>query len=217
MAVAELTVHTDTIGEAWLEIARRILSDGASSRYDDLPVLEVPRATLTVEHPRTEDTVVEDFGDPERLAWMHANFTDHSLVRELGDARSYASRLFDYAGVGRDQVAWVTERLRADPSSRSATITTFEPLLDTSYIPCVSLLDFWIRDGALEQVVYAHSIDFGSKGYGNLVELAWLQEHVASELGLSIGRLDFIIKSAHIYDTELEYMNSVLARVDRVG
>jgi thymidylate synthase len=217
MAVAELKVHTDTIGEAWLEIARRILSDGASSRYDDLPILELPRATLTIEHPRTEDTVVEDFGDPERLAWMHANFTDHSLVRELGDARSYASRLFDYAGVGRDQVAWVTERLRTDPSSRSATITTFEPLLDTSYIPCVSLLDFWIRDGALEQVVYAHSIDFGSKGYGNLVELAWLQEHIASELGLSIGRLDFIIKSAHIYDTELEYMNGVLARVDRVG
>jgi hypothetical protein len=27
---------------------------------------------------------------------------------------------------------------------------------------------------ALEVVVYAHSIDFGTKGYGNLVELAAL-------------------------------------------
>jgi thymidylate synthase len=213
----DIAIRSATIGEAWLAIARRILSEGVASRYDDLPILEVPRAVLTVDHPRTEDELVSEFGDPERLAWMHANFTDHSLVRELGDARSYASRLFDYAGLGRDQVAWVIERLRVDPSSRSATITTFEPLLDTSYIPCVSLLDFWIRDGALEQVVYAHSIDFGSKGYGNLVELAWLQEHVASELGLSTGRLDFVIKSAHIYDTELAYMNGVLAQVDRVG
>ena len=213
----EITIRTESIGEAWLGIARRILSDGVQTRYDDLPILEVPRVTITVDAPRTVDEIVRQLGDPARLAWMHANFTDHSLVRELGDARSYASRLFDYGGVGRDQVEWVIERLRADPTSRSATITTFEPLLDTTYIPCVSLLDFWIRDGALEQVVYAHSIDFGAKGYGNLVELAWLQEHVASALGVPVGRLDFIIKSAHVYETELEYMNTVLARVDRVG
>jgi thymidylate synthase len=213
----EIALTTETIGESWLEIARRILAEGSPSRYDDLPVLELPRVTLTVNAPSSADSIIEELADPERLAWMHANFTDHALVRELGDARSYASRLFDYGGVGRDQVDWVIERLRTDPTSRSATITTFEPLLDTTYIPCVSLLDFWIRDGALEQLVYAHSIDFGSKGYGNLVELAWLQEHVASTLGLPTGRLDFVIKSAHVYETELGYMNTVLARVDRVG
>ncbi|HEY1531892.1 MAG TPA: thymidylate synthase [Galbitalea sp.] len=213
----DIAIHTDTIGEAWLGIARRILTEGVPSRYDDLPILEVPRATLTIDFPRTDDLIVSELGDPGRLDWMHTNFTDHSLVRELGDARSYASRLFDYAGAGRDQVGWIIERLRADPTSRSATITTFEPLLDTSYIPCVSLLDFWVRDGALEQVVYAHSIDFGAKGYGNLVELAWLQEHVASALGIPVGRLDFVVKSAHVYDTEFEYMNTVLARVDTVG
>jgi thymidylate synthase len=213
----EIAVHTATIGEAWLAIARVILNDGVASRYDDLPILELPRVTVTVDSPRTDDSIVQELGDPGRLEWMHANFTDHSLVSELGDARSYASRLFDYGGVGRDQVEWVIQRLRTDPGSRSATITTFEPLLDTSYIPCVSLLDFWIRDGALEQVVYAHSIDFGAKGYGNLVELAWLQEHIATALDVPVGRLDFVVKSAHVYETEFEYMNTVLARVDGVG
>jgi thymidylate synthase len=217
-ALAEqLSVNTSTIGEAWIEIARRILADGARSRYDGLPVLEMPRAIITVNSPRTDDAIVRRFGDAERLRWMHANFTDHSLVRELGDARSYASRLFDYAGAGRNQIEWVIERLKNDPSSRSATITTFEPNLDTSYIPCVSLLDFWLRDGCLEQVVYAHSIDFGAKGYGNLVELAWLQEHVADALGVPVGRLDFIVKSAHVYETEFDYMNTVLARVNGVS
>jgi thymidylate synthase len=212
--VRDLAISTETIGEAWLEVARRILSDGTPSEYDGLPILEVAQATLTVQTPRAADPLIERLADPERLAWMHANFTDHSLVRELGDARSYASRLFDYAGVGRDQVQWVIDRLRADPTSRSATITTFEPLLDTSYIPCVSLLDFWIRDGAVEQLVYAHSIDFGSKGYGNLVELAWLQQHVAEELGLPVGRLVFIVKSAHVYEREFGYMTDVLSQVD---
>ena len=215
-ATAEISVSTETLGEAWLEIARRILPWAPRVGTTTSPSVRC-RACDHCRRPQTDDPIVNEFGDPERIAWMHANFTDRALVRELGDARSYASRLFDYAGSGRDQVAWVIERLRNDPTSRSATITTFEPLLDTSYIPCVSLLDFWIRDGALEQVVYAHSIDFGSKGYGNLSELAWLQEHIASELSLPLGRLDFLIKSAHIYDSDLEYMNTVLAQVAAVG
>ena len=129
----------------------------------------------------------------------------------LGDADSYATRLYDYEHTGRDQIAWVVERLRRDPASRSATITTFQPLTDTSYIPCVSLLDFWLPDGALELVVYAHSIDFGAKGYGNLVELAEIQRRVATQLDTPIGRLLMTVKSAHIYQTEMDYMATILA------
>jgi thymidylate synthase len=65
----------------------------------------------------------------------------------------------------------------------------FQPHTDTTYILCVSMLDFWLPGGAVELVVYAHSIDFGAKGYGNLVELASLQRHVADALGLPAGRL----------------------------
>ena len=206
-----LQIETETIGEAWLAIARRILEDGADSSYDGAPILELERVTLTVAHPDSVDPIVTELGDAQRLAWMHANFTDHALVAALGDARSYASRLYDYAEGGRDQIRWVIDRLRADPRSRSATITTFEPLLDSSYIPCVSLLDFWISDGLLVAAVYAHSIDFGAKGYGNLVELAFLMERVASGLSLDVGRLDFVVKSAHIYEPDVELMRGVVA------
>jgi thymidylate synthase len=142
---------------------------------------------------------------------MHANFTEHARVTALGDADSYATRLFDYGRSGRDQLAWVVERLRTDPLSRSATITTFQPLTDTAYIPCVSLLDFWLTDGALHLAVYAHSIDFGAKGYGNLVELASLQHDVATRLGSEAGGLTVIVKSAHLYDGDVAYMGQVLA------
>lgn len=200
-----------TLGEAWLGIAARILEEGRESAYDGLPILEVAHATLVVDHPDPDDALIAAHANPERLAWMRANFVDHDLVAELGDARSYASRLFDYAGTGVDQVQWVIDRLTADPTSRSATITTFEPTLDTTYIPCVSMLDFWIPDGSVDLVVYAHSIDFGSKGYGNLVQLADLQQRVADSLGRPVGTLTFIVKSAHIYATEYEYMRGVLA------
>jgi thymidylate synthase len=204
-------IETETIGEAWLAVADHILATGVPEHYDGLPILEVAHATLVVAHPDADDPLIAEHGDPERLAWMRANFADHARVEALGGARSYASRIFDYAAAGRDQLAWVIERLRTDPASRSAAITTFEPLTDTTYIPCVSLLDFWIRDGAVELVVYAHSIDFGAKGYGNLIELALLQHTVAAALQRPVGALRFSIKSAHIYDTERAYMRDVLA------
>lgn len=206
------TLHTDTIGEAWFAVARRIVDTGVASRYDGLPVREVSLVTLAVAKPDPDDAIIARHADPERLAWMHANFTDHARVAALGGADSYATRLFDYEHSGRDQVAWVVDRLRGDPSSRSATITTFQPHTDTTYIPCVSMLDFWLPGGAVELVVYAHSIDFGAKGYGNLVELAALQHHVAGELGVPVGRLVMIVKSAHVYDTELDYVRDVLSR-----
>lgn len=213
MAMAEIpcVVSAASLGAAWIGVAERILDEGVAGTYDGLPMLECAHVVLDIAQPNADDAIIAAQGEPEWLAWMQANFTDYERVAALGDADSYATRLYDYARSGRDQIAWVVERLRRDPRSRSATITTFQPLTDTDYIPCVSLLDFWIPDGALELVVYAHSIDFGKKGYGNLVELAAVQARVAAALERPVGRLVMAIKSAHIYETEREYMTGVVA------
>jgi thymidylate synthase len=203
MAPVEL-VQERTLGLGWLAVSRRILELGADETYDGAVTKELALVTLVVGEPDPADELIASLADPDWLAWMKRNFTEPDDVPELGHARSYAKRLRDYDG--RDQVAWVIDRLRADPETRSATITTFQPLADTSYIPCVSLLDFWRRDGALELVVYAHSLDFGKKAYGNLVELARLQHEVAAAVGLPVGRLVLYAKSAHVYEPELDAM-----------
>jgi thymidylate synthase len=209
--VVPVRIEVMTLGEAWLGIAAAILKGGAVGSWEGQPIVEVFRATLDVHSPRVDDPIIAKHGDPERLAWMHANFTDHSRVAELGDADSYATRLYDYAHAGRDQIRWVIDRLTANPWARDATVTTFQPLTDISYIPCVSLLDFWLVKGELQLGVYAHAIDFGTKGYANLVELAVLQARVAGDLGVGVGTLTMSVKSAHIYQTELGLMRRVIA------
>ena len=206
-----IRIDATTIGEAWVAIASAILARGVAGSWEGLPILEVFRATLVMRSPAVDDQIIAEHGDRERLAWMHANFIDQSRVAALGDSDSYATRLYDYAHTGRNQVRWVINRLAANPSARDATITTFQPLTDTGYIPCVSLLDFWLVEGDLQLAVYAHSIDFGTKGYANLVELAALQTRVAAELGAKAGRLTMTVKSAHIYQTELGLMRRITA------
>jgi thymidylate synthase len=203
-------IEVMTLGEAWLAIAAAILAGGVAGSWEGQPIIEVFRATLEVRSPKVDDPIIARYGDPERLDWMHANFTDHSRVAELGDSDSYATRLYDYARAGHDQVRWVIDRLAANPSARDVTITTFQPLTDTSYVPCVSLLDFWLIQDELQLAVYAHSIDFGTKGYANLVELAALQTRVANELSVGVGTLTMTVKSAHIYETELDLMRRIV-------
>ena len=201
-----VALEAESLGEAWLLVAREILRSGALATYDGATTRELGLLTLVVDRPASDDPIIARLGAAEWLAWMHENFFVEKAVAELGDAQSYAVRLFNYESTGRDQIAWVVERLRADPACRSATITTFQPLTDKTYVPCVSMLDFWLPEGALELVVYAHSLDFGKKAYGNLVELARLQEDVAGELDVEPGRLVVHAKSAHIYEPEWELM-----------
>jgi thymidylate synthase len=201
-----VAIEAPSLGEGWLAVSRRILEAGDDATWGGAPTREIALLSLLVEQPDSRDELIAELGDPDWLDWMHRNFFVAEEVPELGRAKSYAMRLFDYDGLGRDQIAWVVDRLRADPECRDATITTFQPLTDTTYIPCVSLLDFWLRGGAVELVVYAHGLDFGKKAYGNLVELTRLQEHVAGELGAEIGRLVVHVKTAHIYEPEFAAM-----------
>ena len=63
----------------------------------------------------------------------------------------------------------------------------------------------------MQLAVYAHAIDFGTKGYANLVELAALQTRVASDLDVGVGTLTMTVKSAHIYQAELGRMRRIIA------
>src|SRR5438046_4730502 len=127
---APLRIEATTLGEAWMSISAAILTNGVEGNWEGVPIVEVFRVTIDVDSPRVDDPIIAEHGDPERVAWMHANFTDHSRVPELGDADSYATRLYDYAHTGRDQIRWVIGRLAANPWTRDATITTFQPLTD---------------------------------------------------------------------------------------
>lgn len=209
MTPNHFVIEAGSLGECWLQISHLILDQGQPSHYDGALTLEIANLTMIAETSDPKDAMILENGDPAWLEWMHENFFVQKPVAELGNAPSYAIRLFNYAYQGRDQIQWVVDRLKANKEARSATITTFLPLTDTSYIACISMLDFWIPAEAVELVVYAHSLDFGKKAYGNLIELASLQTMVAQQLGRPVGKLIIHVKSAHIYEPEWEYMRGL--------
>ena len=102
-----VVVEAPTLGEGWLRVSRTILEQGELSSYDAQATREVALLTLVVARPESTDPVIAELGDADWLEWMHRNFWSTDAVAELGDAQSYATRLFDYGRTGRDQIAWV--------------------------------------------------------------------------------------------------------------
>lgn len=189
--------------DAWKQAIERIKADGTRSFDDDQPILEVMDVFLIITDPQPDPALVDV--NPEMAAWMHANFTEKMPIEELGNTKSYATRLYDYHG--KDQVAAIIKKLKGKPETKSATITMIMPD-DTSYVPCVSLLDFKIRDGILTLTATCRSLDFGKKALFNLLELARIAERVQSGCDVPGIELHVHSISAHIYEQDMESLEA---------
>ncbi len=193
-------IQSHSLLDAWKQAVRTILSEGQLGADDGQPIKEFFDLFLVITDPAAEPSIAAV--DPPMSGWMHANFTERKPVPELGNATSYATRLRDYHG--KDQIAAVVERLRAKPETKSATITTLMPNDDTSYLPCVSMLDFKVRDGTLTLTATCRSLDFGKKAIHNLAELAAIGREVqaaskAARLALHVHAI-----SAHVYQKDID-------------
>ena len=192
-----------SLGEAWVAVLRTIYQQGAAVAYTDNAgehdnAKEVFGLAFAVSDAALPDAIIERHKVQEEHDWMVRNFTVQEHVKELHNETSYASRLFSYMDQ-KDQLQWVIHRLNENPHTRSATITTFEPLTDEGCIPCVSLLDFQEEAGNLNLTVYCRALDFGRKAYINLMMLETILQTVSEKTGMPRGRLTLLVKSAHYY------------------
>lgn len=208
----------DTIGKAWIMMLKEILDNGKNIFYNgdkNRPIKEIIGVSFTIKDIVMPDPIVEKYMVREEYEWMENNFTKLGTVKELHDANSYASRLYNYMG-SKNQIEWVINKLKSARNTCSATITTFEPMTDEKYIPCVSMIDFYVENKTLNMYVYCRSLDFGSKAYVNLVMLYNILKQVADEINIGVGNMNIIVKSAHVYEKDMEKVNKILNDIKKV-
>ena len=192
-----------SLGALWIRVLQELESRGTATAYTDnvgelADVKELLNLTAEVQNAVLPDAIIEKHKVQDEYDWMVRNFTVQGEVPELHHENSYASRLYSYMGQ-KNQVEWLVDRLRKNPTTRSATLSMFEPLTDEGYIPCVSLLDFQETDGQLNMTAYCRALDFGCKAYVNLVMLHLIQQDIAEKVGVPCGELILLVKSAHFY------------------
>lgn len=126
---------------------------------------------------------------------------------------AYGKKIFHYQNCV-DQWSMVREILRADPESKRAVISIYDPNegKDPSSIDvsCTLSLQFLIRDGALHLITTMRANDVYIGESSDVFSFTILQELMACELGVSVGRYYHQVGSSHLYATDYEKADKVL-------
>lgn len=121
----------------------------------------------------------------------------------------YHGRLFDWGcglkeegvDIHQDQIKYIIEKLKASPVSRRAVAITWCPPVDEKLAdcPCLQLIQCVVREGKLDMKVVFRSNDMLSASGSNMYALVKLQEHIANEIGVPVGKYAHISLVPHIY------------------
>ena len=196
-----IVIEQDTIGKAWQEAYNHIKDNGTSILDDNKELLEILHLNLIINQPSKFDEVQQSQKGPMK-EWMDKNFSEIKKVPELNNSWSYGWRLYNFNDI--NQLEWIIEKLNKKPESKSATISLLNVAGSESYIPCVSLLDFKIRDNVLILTTFCRSLDFGRKSIHNFTNLAEILKKVAIGVNVENTCLVIDIASAHIYKEDLK-------------
>ena len=207
-------VRAFCLGKAHEEVIKTIVRYGTFLETEDgEKTLELPEPfNIHVGEPFADYMVSPHnmFGERAMQQYVHDLImgTDNEFVY------TYHDRLFDYprrddTGTSRgdgdkngiDQVAYIIEKLRADPASRRAEGITWYPEYDdaSQNPPCLQRIQCLVRDGALNMHVEFRSNDMLSALGANMYALVHLQKHIADALGLPVGWYSHTSVSAHLY------------------
>ncbi|CAN7723092.1 thymidylate synthase [Rhizobium rhizogenes] len=125
---------------------------------------------------------------------------------------AYGPRLRNWYGV--DQFQQVASLLRADPNTKRAVMTIFDPKSDyveTKDVPCNNWLHFLIRDGRLHLNVTVRAND-AVWGFGGINSFEWsiLQEMMAVWTGTQAGTLSWFVGTIHVYKRHYKTIDQIL-------
>jgi len=168
--------------------------------------LELLGRTITFPLTSHPDDVLERFADRQMMDEMQkVFFTDGPNA--LG--HTYA-KLLSGPG-GRSDLQDVIELLRKEPLTKRAVVNF--SMVPRGKVPCVTALQFLIREDALQLIYFARGQDIFRKFYADALCLGRMSETIASALGKPLGLVRGIIGSSHIYKRQLPLIKETIAAV----
>ncbi|GAA4856042.1 thymidylate synthase [Saccharopolyspora rosea] len=157
----------------------------------------------------------------EQIAHYAPSIAKYSADGRTLAGTAYGPRIFSH-GRGRiDQWQQVLSTLREDPDSKRAVVQIFDPaelaVPDNIDVACTLALQFFIRAGRLHGVGYMRANDAFRGMVSDVFSFTFLQEFLARQLGLRVGRYVHNVGSLHVYAHDDDWARRVLAEAAATG
>ena len=113
-----------------------------------------------------------------------------------------------------EQIAWVVDEIKRNPSSRRLIVTAWNPAdLDRMALaPCHCLFQFFVADGRLSCQLYQRSGDVFLGVPFNIASYALLTAMMAQVCDLKVGEFIHTLGDAHLYSNHIEQTQEQLKR-----
>jgi thymidylate synthase len=194
-----------SLGEAWINLVQMTVQNGMAVDQEGLELLGVQVAFPA---GAEDDELIRQWGDRRMIAEMERVFFEHGTG---APGHRYADLMRGPGG--RDDLEDVISLLRAEPASKRAVVTLGGP--GGGKVPCVNVIQFLVRAGALRTVYFARGQDVFKKFYADGLCLANMARRVAAGLGRPAGRVVGFISSSHVYHEDQPAIAAFLAQGER--
>ncbi|KAI5185973.1 thymidylate synthase [Nematocida homosporus] len=123
----------------------------------------------------------------------------------------------DYANQGVDQLNWVINELKQNPTSRRLVVSAWNPcaLSEMALPPCHVLFQFAVTGGRLNLMLYQRSGDVGLGVPFNIASYSLLLKMVSYLTNIPEGEFVHTIGDAHIYRNHIEQLTEQATRTPR--
>jgi len=220
-------VEARNINDAFILGLAKLRMCGTLEDSRNGPVLVLPAPLATVYHHSRERVLFEVARDGNPFFHLFESLWMLAGSQDLEFLLRFNKKMADYSDDGKtvrgsaygyrwrhhfndlDQLRWVTELLKKDPTTRRAVLAMWDARedlgIDSKDIPCNTHVYFRIRRDqfrgtVLDMTVCCRSNDMIYGGYGsNVVHFSILQEFIACSLGIEAGKYTQISNNAHVY------------------
>ena len=203
-------IRAGTTSDAWYRGLNMIWNHGHEVTDErGSRIREYLNLMVVIQDPYTDRIPADISWNEERLEEYAKQLITGENVQDF--EYTYGQRLRNW-NEEIDQIAYVIDKLKSNPTSRRATAVTWIPTIDTvvDEVPCMIIDDFKIRGGKVNLTTLFRSHDFAGAYPANLYGLSRLLEYVAGEVGVAPGMITTISASAHIYEHDWDMVEGIL-------
>ena len=201
----------------YVSVVRRVLNESTHRSPRGLPTRDLGATTITLFNPRKAmplgigRNLNPAIGAVEAAQLIGSVSRPKTVLRVAPQFEKYAEKNGHFHGaygarIG-GQMLCVERKLRADPDTRQAVVTLWDPWLDNldgaRDYPCTVALNFFTRDGKLEMNTLMRSNDVWLGLPYDLFQFTQLQLSLANALACDIGYYYHTVWSLHLYERDV--------------
>lgn len=153
--------------------------------------------------------------DLRMIAYYAPSMRRYSMDGERLTGTAYGPKIFSHGPNRVNQWDKAVETLRDDPETKRAVLQIFSPdeyLVESNIdVSCTMALQFMIREDALHAVGFMRANDAFRGVVSDIFSFTFLQEVMATQLGVGMGSYHHNVGSFHVYDSDEDWAAEVIA------